>query len=50
MTQKLLAVHIDKKHTFISKIENDGENIPLKTLFDIVERGLNGKLNIEVQI
>ena len=45
-----LASRIDKKRTFISKVENDGENITLKTLFDIVERGLGGKLNIEVQL
>ena len=45
MTQAELASRIDKKRTFISKVENDGENITLKTLFDIVERGLGGKLN-----
>ena len=50
MTQAELASCVDKKRTFISKVENDGENITLKTLFDIVERGLGGKLNIEVQI
>lgn len=50
MTQAELASRIDKKRTFISKVENDGENITLKTLFDIVERGLGGKLNIEVQL
>ncbi|WP_455585494.1 helix-turn-helix transcriptional regulator [Bacteroides sp.] len=50
MTQAELAKRIDKKRTFISKVENDGENITLKTLFDIVERGLGGKLNIEVQL
>lgn len=50
MTQAELAARIDKKRTFISKIENDGGNITLKTLFDIVERGLGGKLNIEVEI
>lgn len=49
MTQAELASRVDKKRTFISKVENDGENITLKTLFDIVERGLGGKLNIEVQ-
>lgn len=48
MTQSQLASKIDKKRTFISKVENDGENITLKTLFDIVERGLGGKLKIEV--
>ena len=50
LTQAELASRIDKKPTFISKVENDGENITLKTLFDIVERGLGGKLNIEVQL
>ncbi len=50
MTQTELANRINKKRTFISKVENDGENITLKTLFDIVERGLGGQLKIEVQI
>ena len=49
MTQAQLAERIDKKRTFISKVENDGGNLTLKTLIDIVERGLGGKLNIEVQ-
>ena len=50
MTQAQLASKIDKKRTFISKVENDGENITLKTLFDIVERGLGGKLKIDIVI
>ena len=50
MTQAELADRIDKKRTFISKVENDGANITLKTLNDIVERGLGGKLNIELQL
>lgn len=50
MTQAELANRIDKKRTFISKIENDGENITLKTLYDVVERGLGGKLKIEVVV
>lgn len=50
MTQAELADRIDKKRTFISKVENDGGNITIKTLFDIVERGLGGKLNIEVEL
>lgn len=49
MTQEQLAERIDKKRTFISKIENDGENITLRILFDIVERGLGGKLHINVE-
>ena len=50
MTQAKLAERIDKKRTFISKIENDGENITLKTLFDVVERGLGGNLKIDIVI
>ncbi len=50
MTQEELANKVEKKRAFISKIENDGENITLKTLFDVVERGLGGKLKIEVCI
>ena len=50
MTQAELASRIDKKRTFISKVENDGENITLKTLYDVVERGLGGKLKIEVVV
>lgn len=50
MTQAELAERINKKRAFISKIENDGENITLKTLFEVVERGLCGKLKIEVQL
>ena len=49
LTQEEVARRINKKRTFISKVENDGENITLKTLFDIVERGLGGKLRISVE-
>ena len=48
MTQEELAARIDKKRTFISKVENDGSNITLTTLFDIVEKGLGGKVKIDV--
>lgn len=46
LTQDEVAARINKKRTFISKMENDGENMTLRTLFDIVERGLGGRLNI----
>lgn len=49
MTQEQLAERIDKKRTYISKVENDGENITLRTLFDIVERGLGGRLKISFE-
>ena len=48
LTQEEVAKRINKKRTFISKVETDGENITLKTLFDVVERGLGGRLKISV--
>jgi ribosome-binding protein aMBF1 (putative translation factor) len=48
ITQAQLAERIEKKRTFISRIENDGANITVKTLIDIVEKGLGGKLTISV--
>ncbi len=50
LTQQQLAEMVDKKRTYISRIENDGSNITLKTLFDIVEKGLGGKVNISIQL
>ena len=50
MTQEQLAERINKKRTYISKVENDGENITLRTLYDIVERGLGGKLRITFEL
>ncbi|MEX1191396.1 MAG: helix-turn-helix transcriptional regulator [Brumimicrobium sp.] len=50
LTQEQLAELVGKKRTYISRIENDGSNITLKTLYDIVEKGLGGKVNISIQI
>ena len=50
LTQKELADRIGKKREFISKIENDGSNLTIKTLRNIVEDGLGGKLRIEVTL
>ena len=50
ITQEELAGIIDKNRTYISRVENDGSNITLKTLFDIVEKGLGGKVNISIEI
>ena len=50
MTQEKLASIISKKRSYISRVENDGSNINLKTLFDIVEKGLGGKVKIEILI
>jgi len=50
MTQEELAKVISKKRTYISRVENDGSNMNLKTLYDIVEKGLGGKVNIAIEI
>ncbi len=50
MTQDQLGLIIDKKRSFISRIENDASNMTLKTLYDIVENGLGGKIKIQIEI
>jgi len=50
LTQEQLGDLVDKKRTYISRIENNGSNMTLKTLFDIVEKGLGGKVKISIQI
>lgn len=50
LTQEQLADRIEKKRSYISKIENDGENITLRTLYDIVKRGLGGHLRISFEL
>jgi len=46
LTQEELAELVNKKRTYISRVENNGSNLTLKTLFDIVEKGLGGKVDI----
>ena len=46
MTQEQLAQIIDKKRSYISRVENEATNLTLKTLYDIVEKGLGGKVKI----
>ena len=50
MTQEELGKVISKKRSYISRVENDGSNINLKTLYDIVEKGLGGKVNIAIDV
>ncbi|MEM9340493.1 MAG: helix-turn-helix transcriptional regulator [Bacteroidota bacterium] len=50
LTQQQLGELIDKKRTYISRVENDGSNLTLKTLYDIVEKGLGGKVTISIDI
>ena len=49
LTQSELADLVDRKREHISRIENNGSNLTLKTLFDIVEKGLGGKVKISIE-
>ena len=49
ITQTELAGIVDKKREYISRIENNSENMTLKTLFDIVEKGLGGRVVISIE-
>ena len=49
ITQEQLAQRVDKKRPYISRVENDGSNMTLKTLYHIVEKGLGGKLKIIIE-
>lgn len=50
LTQDQLAELVDKKRTYISRVENNGSNLTLKTLYDIVEKGLGGKVKISIEL
>jgi DNA-binding XRE family transcriptional regulator len=50
LTQTQLGELVNKKREYISRIENNGSNLTLKTLYDIVERGFGGKINIQIEI
>lgn len=50
LTQAELGEIIDKKREYISRIENNGSNLTLKTLYDIVEKGLGGKVSIQIEL
>jgi hypothetical protein len=34
----------------VLRVENNGSNLTLKTLYEIVEKGLGGKVNISIEI
>lgn len=47
LTQTQLADKVGKKRSYISRIEGeDGNNIKLKTLNEVVEKGFRGKIKI----
>lgn len=50
LTQSQLAQKIGKERSFISKVEREGSNLTLSTLYDIVTKGLGGRLDIQVRI
>ena len=50
LTQGQLGELVNKKRTYISRVENNGSNLTLKTLYDIVEKGLGGKVKISIEI
>ena len=50
LTQQELGSIVNKKRTYISRVENNGSNLTLKTLFDIVEKGLGGKVKISIEL
>ncbi len=50
LTQSELGGLIDKKREYISRIENNGSNLTLKTLYEIVEKGLGGRVSIQIEI
>ena len=48
LTQEQLAQKVGKKRSYISRIESDETNsINIKTLTEIVEKGLDGELKIK---
>ena len=50
LTQEELAKKVNKKRSYISRLENDGGNINLKTLIEIVEGGLEGQVKVILEI
>ena len=50
LTQEELAHKSGTTKSYISRIENNGSNLTLKTLYDIVEKGFGGKVKIEIEL
>lgn len=50
LTQEQLGELVDKNRTYISRVENNGSNLTLKTLYEIVEKGLGGKVTISIEV
>jgi len=50
LTQEQLAELVDKKRTYISRIENNVKEVRFSTLQKIVELGLGGKLELAIKL
>lgn len=51
LTQEQLAQKVGKKRSYISKLETEyGNNIKLQTLREIVEKGFQGKIKINIEL
>lgn len=51
LTQEQLAQKVGKKRSYISRVETDyGNNIKLQTLIEIVEKGIGGNVNIDLEL
>ena len=50
LTQQKLGELVDKQPTYISRVQNDRSNTTFKTLYDIVEKGLRGKVTINIDV
>ena len=51
LTQEQLAQKVGKKRSYISKVETDyGNNIKLQTLKEIVEKGFDGTVKINLEL
>ena len=48
LTQEQLAQKVGKKRSYISRIESEeGNNIKLKTLIEILDKGFGGSIKID---
>lgn len=48
MTQSQLAEKIGKERSFISKVERDGANLTLSTLYEIITKGLGRSFEFRI--
>jgi len=50
LTQEQFAIKVGKKRSYISRIEGEeGKNIKIKTLIEIVEKGFGKKVKIKFE-